>query len=629
MRLTEKSLDELVRLLCTREIAMNVPEPDLSISREFLGSDGAGGSFCIQEFVPPSSSKYIVAHFRHASTLSSGSKGAKDNDDDDDEEERRAAPCRRVEHSLDFHAGLFSFSTRAWSLKNQHMIRDTAEEDKHLYDKDDDPVDAKLQARVQVLLQHLVTHLHVFFGLQSLELTVEFAHEQSRDRLYLISAQRIQVQQISHTRANDQHHPGSSALKTRLKPGGKRSKQRPEVSNNLMRRDELTSELLLPTGKHQQQQQPPSPTHANYRVCRQCRSATDVDLAKELMRKQTMLRGVLAKYQSVQEQHAATHIHNEELQELLERQQRTIYELQRELDRVRSAFQEKDVQALELKLENSDLQVQLVNTVEELQAVNLQVEHAEQRVLEAEALQKQKSSLDRENEDAWQTLPQWECCNAHLEQQFSQLQRELERNQQTLRKLQTKYEEVRADRDELRFQWRFVYRKLVDIKEPGVAPPQRIAGGYRSYPVPSDANVRDVVKWLVNYDAKRVLIEVQKKKTVGKRLRLKLELMRVLGSPKKRKSTLATTSSAASSPSPRLRSRSPSIRAPTMCSKSRAITILEPEAGASPPSTSPVRRSCRQLGSTPPKMTLVQEALARREQRKLSQDQQTNNRGHV
>lgn len=623
MHLTEKSLDELVRLLCTREIAMNAPEPDLSISREFLDSDGAGGSFCIQEFVPPSSSKYIVAHFRHASTLSSSSKDTKDDDDGNNDEECRVAPCRIVERSLDFQAGLFSFSTRAWSLKNQHMTRDAPGEDRHLCNKDDDPVDTKLQARVQALLQHLVTHLHVFFGLQSLELTVEFAHEQSCDRLYLVSAQHIQVQQISHTRANDQHHPGSSALKTRLKPGGKRSKQRPEVSNNLMRRDELTSELFLPTSKHQhqQQQQPPSPTHANYRVCRQCRSATDVDLAKEIMRKQTMLRGVLAKYQSVQEQHAAAHIHNEELQELLEHQQRTIHELQRELDRVRSAFQEKDVQALELKLENSGLQAQLVNNAEELQAVNLRVERAEQWVLEAEALQKQESSLDRENEDTRQTLHQWECCNAHLEQQFGQLQRELERNQQTLRKLQTKYEEVCADRDEFRFQWRFVYRKLADTKEPGVAPPQRIAGGYRSYPTPSDANVRDVVKWLVDYDAKRVLIEVQKKKTMGKRLRLKLELMRVLGSPKKRKSTLATTGSAASSPSPCRRFRSPSKWSPTMRSKSRAITTLEPEAGASPLSTSPVQRSCRQLGSMTPEMTLVQEALARYEQRKLSQDQ--------
>lgn len=605
---------------------MNAPDPDLSIPREFLGSDGAGGSFCIQEFVPPSCSKYILGHFRHASTLVSGCKRVED--DGDNEEERRMGPRRKADTSSDLHAGLFSFSIRGWSSKTQRQAgRD--EEDRHVYGEEEEPVDAKLQPRVQALLQHVITHLHVFFGLRSLELTLEFAHEQSHDRLYLVSAQRIQVQQISHTRTNGQQYPTSSALRTGLKPGGKRSKQRPEVSNNLLRRAELQPEPLLPTSKHQSQQQPPSPAHVNYRVCRQCRSATDVDLAKELMRKQTTLRTVLAKYQSVQEQQAATHTHNEELQELLERQARTIHELQRELDRLRSAFQEKDIQALELKLENSGLQAQLAGTVEELEAVDMRVELAEQRVLEAEAQQKQNSSLDHENEGTRLTLRQWEQRNTHLEQQLGQLQRELERNQQTLRKLQTKYEEVRADRDELRFQWRFVCRKLVDIKELGVSPPQRIAGGYRSYPTPSDANVRDVVKWLVDYDAKRVLIEAQKKKSVGKRLRLKLELMRVLGSPKKRKSTLAATGgSAAPSPSPRRRSRSPSKMSPTMRSKSRARAVLDPETGASSPSASPVQRPCRQLGSTdPPEMTLVEEALVQREQRKRSQDQQTNSRG--
>lgn len=584
---------------------MNAAQPDLQIPREFLGSDGAGGGFCIQEFVPPSQEKRIVAHFRHALTLSPNLKSA---NSDDDEEEHRIVPHQR---NPDLHAGLFSFSNRAWNLNKQHQLtREKAAEEnrRRLNGVDlDDPVDAKLKTRARALLQLVISHLHVFFGLQSLELSVEFAHEQTHDRLYLVGAQCIRVQQISHTRV-----PGSSGLKPRngLKPGSKRSKQRSEVSSNsLVNRDELTPEVF--PGKHSHQQ-PPSPTHANYRICRQCRSSSDVDLAKELMRKHTLLRGVLANYQAVQEQHAATHTHNEELQELLERQKRTIIELQHELDRVCLAAQERDVQALELKLENSGLVFQLAGTIEELQAVNLRVEVAEQRVLQAKALLKYNTSEDRENEDSKQTIYQWELRNAHLEQQLGQLQRELERNQQTLRKLQTKYEEVRADRDELRFQWRFVCRKLVDIKETGVAPPQRIAGGYRSYPTPCDTNVCDVVKWVVDYDAKRVLIDAQKKKSIGKRLRLKLELMRVLGSPKKRKSTMVT-GSAASSPSPRRRSRSPSKLSSTTRSKSRAAVFIdELEAGTVSPSAGPVQRLCRQLGSTAPEMTLVEEALVRR-----------------
>lgn len=543
----EVELDALTRELCARELAMNALEPNLGVPRELPG----GGSFCLQAFVPPIDNQFTVVRFQHASTLNAASSSADEvgDEDSDSKEPRHTSPSSASWRSADRSDGRYSFVSRLWE---RAPSRYSSSAPRH-----DTVIAESLQRRVEALVRDVVTHFHVFFGLRMVDATLEFALEATSGVLHLVSAQHIKIHRVSSTPMTS-HRIGSKHATQRRQRKLQRSARPTTNRNESLATSSHTSDLDADLSALATRS-----AHTNVRVCRQCRSAQHVELAQELAQRQRTLRRVLSNYQTAQEERAAAQHRESESHELLARQRQTIATLQLELDRARESLRDRDSQIEALERANAALQTQVAGAGDDVRAAKLQIELVEKRLVEAEqatraAVQHRESNSHRQMQHATQQ-------QTLLQAQLEQLQHELERTQLTLRKLQTKYEEVRADRDELRFQWRFVHRKLVDVKEPGVAPPPRIAGGYQSYPAPSDANVRDVVKWLVDYSAKRALVDAHKKKSVAKRLQLKLELMRVLGSPKKRRGTARIASS-----SPRRRSRSPSKSVTSSPVRSRA-----------------------------------------------------------
>lgn len=550
--LNEGSLDAFVRVLCTRELAMNAIILDIRIPRAFPG----GGSFCLQEFVPFSDHRLLVVRFQHgAPTVSTSSSDSRDEDDGavvDD-----SITCR-TESASEPHRGCYSFSTcRAPRL---FELEGSAVEQPASYDA----VAEKMRVRLRGIVQLVLLHFHVFFGLQILDVTLEFAHDKSCGSIHLVGAQSVKVLSASQPTLADSN-PKREKLRRRTQQAtiGTRSNQ--SESTKARRLHATGASALGAEDDDLRIRQQVLSSHTTYRVCRQCRKSQDVDLAKELALNQVTMRRVLANLQSAQEERAAALQRDLESQETLQHHRQSIAHLELELERARSSLEAKDGCIQELTRENAALKSRVADAVEEAHVARSQAQLAEERVVQADLL-KQSAVVHQDDTLQQGQLDRLETQNAQLEVTLTQLQKELERNQQTLGKLQAKYEDVRADRDELHFQWRFVWRKLVDIKEPSVAPPQRIGGGYHLYPGPSDANVRDVIKWLVDFDAKRATIEAHKKKAIGRRSKLELELMQTLGSPKKRKDTgvraAGPDSAGQGSCSPPHRSRSPSRRSP-------------------------------------------------------------------
>jgi hypothetical protein len=284
------------------------------------------------------------------------------------------------------------------------------------------------------------------------------------------------------------------------------------------------------------------------RVCRQCRGPMDVALANELKQERATARTALAKLEA--------------LQETISVLEQSKHALGLEMLRLRS---ERDgwtercgLIVSRYEATTAELCARLSESVE-ARAMALeddawlgydsqrweQHEDRIQRrvmVLVATRVQKQRDEQTEQWRDEWEVMMAASQASADIQKTLRTAQ-ELERDHELLTRLQTKLELVRAERDELRFQWKYVARQLTDIKAHGVQLPPRVAGGFSSYPSPSPENVRAVVKWIVDYEVKRVALEARSRtRSVGKRLKLKLELMRALAGPsslspvKKRKS---------------------------------------------------------------------------------------------
>lgn len=284
------------------------------------------------------------------------------------------------------------------------------------------------------------------------------------------------------------------------------------------------------------------------RVCRQCRGPLDVALANELKKERATTRAAFARFEALQETTAAL----EQSQHALE------LEISR-LRRDRDGWRERcDTIVKRHEAAMAELRSQLSEAVEaramaleddawfgcDSQRWEQHEESIQRRVLLLAASQVQQQHAEQLEQwrDEWNAAVTASQTNVELHNVLRTAQ-ELERDRELLMRLQTKLELVRAERDELRFRWKYVARQLMDIKACGVHLPPRVAGGFSSYPSPSPENVRAVVKWIVDYEVKRVALEARSRTwSVGKRLKLKLELMRALAGPaslspaKKRKS---------------------------------------------------------------------------------------------
>lgn len=558
--LDENALDTLVRVLCDRELAMNTETPDIRIPRAFPG----GGSFCLQEFVSPSDDHLLIVRFqRGALALSTSSSDIREEGG-----EACESPGTSIEdEQTHLHRGRYSFSTCRTLQRCKQRPSPSF---------DSAVVPDSLQARLRQLVQRVLSHFHVFFELQVVDITLEFAHDTSRDCVYLVGAKSINGRSVTRSkpkRGKPERHRGQIVLRNRSNQSDTTTAPRASEPQTLF----LQHQAI--------------PSHTNFRVCRHCRNPQDVDLANELALKQTTMRRVLAKLQSAQEERTAAEQRDNEAHETLQQLRHTLTLLQRDVALAHSSVEAADARVLVLTQENAALQLQAADAVKEARVATTQLQgllHAERL---HQSVEDHTSDRSQQQHQHQQDLEHWDAQYTQLQTHVSQLELELERSQHTLRKLQTRFEKVRASRDELRFQWRFVRRKLVDVHESGVAPPQRIAGGYRSIPTPSDANVRDVVQWIVDYDAKRAVVDAHKSHTpVKKRLQLKLELMRLLGSPTKRSDSGRTRLM-----SPLRKSRSPSKRSPAP---------KTPNAASSDPSIAPSSSSKRA-------MTLLAEAAER------------------
>lgn len=284
------------------------------------------------------------------------------------------------------------------------------------------------------------------------------------------------------------------------------------------------------------------------RVCRQCRGPMDVALANELKQARATTRTALAKLEALQEAMSAL--------------EQSKHALGLEMSRLRSerdGWKERcGLIVSRYEAATAELRTQLSESVE-ARAMALEDDawlgcdpqhwerhedrvHRRVMVLVTTRVKEQHEQQLEQWRDEWEASVAASQANADIQKTLRATQ-EIDHDHELLTRLQTKLELARAERDELRFQWKYVARQLTDIKAHGVHLPPRVAGGFSSYPSPSPENVRTVVKWIVDYEVKRVALEARSRtRSVGKRLKLKLELMRALAGPsslspvKKRKS---------------------------------------------------------------------------------------------
>ncbi|TMW66792.1 hypothetical protein Poli38472_014104 [Pythium oligandrum] len=488
----ERELDVLIRSLSAREIAMTSLEPDLNISRVC-----PSGCFALQEVVSGDLEATVI-------------KSVFEYDPDATPNGTRNGNSVAYADGGQFTHQTEYVRTRKMGYSNT-TGRDPRDEDDCMLDAYASPIESAFRA----VLCHFAS-ARVFFKRLTLVFTI--ADDNS---VLLTSAEAIDMWP-----SDGGAQPTASLLeKASYEPKDRKPKKKKD-----------TTQLSKPAHQH------------HYRVCRQCRAPVELDLSNELLRCQAMLRSVLAKYQTLSERNILSEKVNADIQAQHAHDAERIQELQRELEVTRQESQQRSSEVSHLTTETALLQEKLIITECEIEMVRHEKEEAETRVLEAEhQLAVRFRELQAKEETKEQELKAQEL-DVHVK--LVQLERELRRAHAQLRQVQRQKEEISAECDELRVQWRFVCRKLTDVRENGVNPPRRIAGGYNSYPSPSIENVDHVIKWIVDYEAKKTVIESQKK-SIGKRLKMKLELMRLLDSGRL-------------SASPRRRaSRSPRRRSPS------------------------------------------------------------------
>ncbi|OQR88762.1 hypothetical protein THRCLA_10117 [Thraustotheca clavata] len=218
------------------------------------------------------------------------------------------------------------------------------------------------------------------------------------------------------------------------------------------------------------------------KVCRYCRQPREVELNRELIKTQAILRQMISKLQTTEKELEQSHSQIKTMQQKNQDLDVTVNELHNQLKREGS----------NAKYVIQQLQEQCVESESRL--------HTTQMSLESE----EDTRLNLEN-----MLDEMKIKMEHLKQSAdtnqNALKLELKRLQQDgdvhLRKIASLKDDLAAmtkERDDCLSFRGYLYRRLADTTQPGVEPPLRRAGGFWSYPTPSPQNVAEVVRVLVD-----------------------------------------------------------------------------------------------------------------------------------
>ncbi|KAJ0411353.1 hypothetical protein ATCC90586_004339 [Pythium insidiosum] len=363
-----------------------------------------------------------------------------------------------------------------------------------------------VESQTRAVVRHLASK-----GVAVLSLELEFTVLSSPSAAVLTSARSL-VASLSPAAvqppASSCHHPLQPRRAGRSVKGSQAQHQ-PEPDNPLAIAAELVGARALPS-------------HHSYRICRKCRSTADVDLALEVQRHQATLRGVLAQYQSLQQGHSDLETQLRSLQQRLAQRDEQIESLTSHLDAARSAAREQRREQEESVARYAELERRLATLQQNNATLLVELDAANAKALERQ--QQHDAAVNDLQDDSTVERQRWQARHDDALRELEALRAQVARLELLHRRSEQRHEEMRAECDEMRFQWSFVSRKLTDVAERGVLPPRRVAGGFSSYPTPSAANVEHVVKWIVDYEARRTVIDSQKK-SAGRRLRMKLQLM--------------------------------------------------------------------------------------------------------
>lgn len=559
--LSEAALDSLTRTLSAGEWALrqaadiitdSAPRSRVSAATGITPLHNVG-PFCLQEFVDTGTlSGIIVARFTLGSSVDNSAANCAAND--------------RVPGSISL------------SLNPVEPLQATAQEIPKL-----DVPPLIIRKNVQAAISSVFHHLLACHKLTMTAATLEFALDCRKGTLALVSALAITT-----IPAHPQLAHGSGVVNN-----GNGIRANASNGVEVTNRDEISWEFALGVAderkpSHTKQCVGKSRNHRGSssscpRVCRQCRAPLDVELATELQRQQATLRSVVFKYQTLQETTQYLNQEREQAQSLIGKLQREVANLRRDRDEWHRHWAEVARQHHDCEETIDRLRRELREATESRQMAleddawfaaedqKRSIISAEQVTREVEAkMELQHSELIRQ----WQT--EW-----NDERRRDSIEVEsFDDAEELVKHLRGKIERVRVERDELRFRWRYVSRHLTDTTMSGVRPPSRIGGGYFLYPSPSPENVRAVVKWILDYDTRKMVVSdgQKKRKSIAKRWKLKHQLMRALGSPGKTHASPRKSRASLSPSSPHKMSVSPR--------KSRALSSFSSIA-ASPTLASP------------------------------------------
>ncbi|GLE09949.1 hypothetical protein PINS_up021894 [Pythium insidiosum] len=498
VQLDEAALDHLVRSLCAREKALTSADPEDVASIDCRAY--AGGAFVLQARVESPSETHVVARF-----------------DCESREGEDGIVMVVVQHEPSERANC---QAPVLPVAAQRLV----------------------ESQTRAVVRHLAARGSV---VHSMELEFTLLSSPSTAVLTTARSLAVSLREKPSTSMPCQHpleprRPARVSHKQATLAAAQEQDPHGVMENPLALAEDLVGAHALPS-------------HHSYRICRKCRSTADVDLAREVQRHQKTLRGVLAQYQSLQQRHAALETQHRNLMTRIAQRDEQIEALTSHLNAARNAAREQRQLQEDTATRYAELERELSTQQQKYATLLSELDAANARALERQ--QQHDAAVNGLQDDSSVERQRWQARHDDALRELDALRAHVARLESLQRKAERQHEEMRAECDEMRFQWSFVSRKLTDVAERGVLPPRRVAGGFSSYPTPSAANVELVVKWIVDYEARRTVIDSQKK-SAGRRLRMKLQLMRALqqqpASPRRRR-----TRSPSRSPV-RRRSRSPS-----------------------------------------------------------------------
>lgn len=528
MTLSEVDLDRLIRTLCAREAAMRAPEPDIRISRQL-----PGGGFCLQEslasITTATDQTSITSYFQ----------------------------CQPSDNFGDYEN-----HCQYSHIANGHEAQGTFANAEDSGPEVEDPVQINgcLAQRIEEMIKCLLRHLYHAHGVIIRTLTlestvVEALRPDSSPNIYVTGARAIEIRAISKPEVAEEVKRTNVQSKTKREQAKINSRSLPKRKqrNNTLASQhqefcnfiQVQSREIVPLLTWAQKLGMKLLDAPNYRVCRQCRAPNEMDLTLELQKQQVLVRSLLSNYQKSREQgdaaqrdYTSAMTQNTEQHALLMDLHSRVNQLEIDLRSKETQLEQANELNTQLTRDNLEYQVHTTQSIQKIHELQERVDDFHRA---------QSEWLNAMKEDSEAQRRRWYDAHGEKYAKADRLEDENMHLKYVLTRLERSYERAYTERNELRFQWRYVHRKLVDVREPGVKPPKRVAGGYSLYPIPSTENVREVVKWIVDYEAKKntKLNSPDKHSSkIRRRLQMKIELKHVFGgvSPKRMMTSLHSTS---------------------------------------------------------------------------------------